>query len=213
MNNKKILIAILAFTLIASTYISAILAPPTGVLRIDPPLPYENDSPADFTIWVQGQTTACNPIILLVMTDSCYQGLSGDVTVDWGDGPVVLSPWINENTNGDKIPVFASSGAGYTVASLKDHLETSESIWYAWAPILGDEDIDPGETFEITVSMTSDTPEMLVYIMGESDCDSGVYDMAVPPTIPGFVVPEIPIGTALSVLTMLGAAALYRKRD
>ena len=215
MNNKKTLIAILALTLIVSSYVVAISAG-TGSLRISPPLPYENESPADFTIWVQGKDTACNPIILLVMTDSCYDGLSGPVTVAWEDGtPGVVTGWTNENTNSVKVPPFASNGAGYTVASLKDHLETSESIWYAYiyAMDIGGENIDPGETFKITVSMTSDTPEMLVYIMGESECGSGVYDMAVPPTIPGFVIPEVPIGTVLSVITMLGAAALYRKRD
>ena len=212
MQKKKTLIAILMLTLIASTYASITLAQPTGVIRIDPPLPYMTESPADFTIWVQGQTTACNPIILLVMTDSCYQGLSGPVTVEWeGGGPIAIGPWT-ESTTEDKIPDFASEGAAYTVASLKSHLETSGSIWYAWAPILGGEDIDPGETFEITVTMMSDDPNMLVYIMGESDCGSGVYDMAVPPTIPGFVVPEVPIGTLLSIFTMLGSASLYKLR-
>jgi hypothetical protein len=213
LKTKRTLIAVLAAVLIASTYVGAILAPPTGVLRIDPPLPYENESPAEFTIWVQGRTTACDPHVLLVMTDSCYDGLVPPVTVDWpgSSGPTVLDTWINMNTNGDKVPPEASPG--YTVASLKDHLETSESIWYAWVPILG-ESIVPGETYEITVSMESDTPEMLVYILGKSDCGSCVYDMRVPPTIPGFVIPEVPIGTVLSILTMLGTAGLFRfKRE
>ena len=54
---------------------------------------------------------------------------------------------------------------------------------------------------------------MLVYVMGKSDCGSDTYDMRVPPTIPGFVVPEIPIGTVLSVLTMLGVAGLSKLRQ
>ena len=134
-------------------------------------------------------------------------------------GVIIISIYGNENiileinyiSGAIAVLIAAIAGAGYTVASLKDHLETSESIWYAWAHILG-ENIVPGEIYEITVTMASSSPEMLVYIMGKSDCESRIYDMAVPPTIPGFVVPEIPIGTVLSVITMLGAAGLSKLR-
>ena len=53
---------------------------------------------------------------------------------------------------------------------------------------------------------------MLVYILGKSsDSESlgELYDMRVPPTIPGFVVPEIPLGTISAIATMMGA--LYTK--
>ena len=208
--NKKTLIALLTIITIFSTYVGLVMAG-TGSIRIHPALPYMNESPTGFTIWVQGTTTAFDPIILLVMTDSSYQGLTPPVTVTWGSsGSATLGPWTDMSTNGAKIPDFASNGAAYTVASLKDHLETSEKIWYAWAPIL-DGDIVPGEEpYKITVHMDSTKPEMLVYIMGKSDSESAEYDMAIPPTIPGFVIPEVPLGTVLSLVTMLGTAGLYK---
>jgi len=208
-DNKKILLALLTAVTIFSTYIGAVLAG-TGSIRIEPPLPYMSESPAEFTVSVQPPDTACDPIILLVMTDSCYQGLNDIVKVTWGvSREAGLCGWQEKSVNGEKIPDFASNGAKYTVASLKDHLQTTESIWYASVAIL-DGDIVPGETYQITVHLDSDHPEMLVYIMGKSDCDSSVYDMTVPPTIPGFVVPEIPVGTVISLLTMIGSAVLYK---
>ena len=212
MNSKKSLtLSVLALTLVLSAYISIAFAG-TGSLRIDPPLPYMNESPADFTVWVQGQDTSYNPIILLAMTESCYNGLSGDPEVEWTGGSVTLSTWYMETSNGVKVPPMASNGAAYTVASLKDHLDTSEPIYWAIAAIL-DGPIVPGETYELTVHLESSTPRMLVYVLGESVEGSGEYDTSVPPTIPGFVVPEVPLGTVLTLATMLGTVGVYKLRN
>jgi hypothetical protein len=209
-SNKSLTLSVLALTLVLSAYISIAFAG-TGSLRIDPPLPYMNESPAEFTVWVQGQDTAYNPIILLVMTESCYNGLSGDPEVEWTGGSITLSTWNMETTNGVKVPPMASNGAAYTVASLKDHLDTSEPIYWSYAAILGGP-IVPGETYELTVHLESSELRMLVYVLGESN-EGSVYDMSVPPTIPGFVVPEVPLGTVLTLATMLGIAGVYRLRN
>lgn len=208
--NKKTLTALLALTLMFSTYIAAVWAG-TGSIRIDPPLPYMNGNPADFTIWVQGKDDACDPIIFLVMTESSYLGLQDGATVEWDGGSATLGPWHMEDTNGDKVPPGTSKGAGYTVGSLKDHLDTSGPIYWDTARILGDS-IETGEIYEISVGLASESPEMLVYILGKSDC-GGDYDMRVTPTDPGFVIPEVPIGTLLSALTMLGAAGLFKLKQ
>ena len=209
MNNKS-LIVLLTLTLIFSTYVAAVWAG-TGGIRIDPPLPYMNGSPADFTVEVKGKDDACNPIVFLVMTEACYNSLHADVIVSWDGGFITLNDWKMENTDGDKVPPGTSSGAGYTVASLKDHLDTSDPIYWDTAPIIGSA-LEAGEEYEITVGLASDSPKMLVYVLGQSDC-GGDYDMRVPPTIPGFVIPEVPLGTLLSALTMLGAAGLYRLKE
>ena len=204
----KLIMNLMAILLVSSFIVSVFAG--TGSLRIDPPLPYMNESPAEFDIWVQGVDTAYEPIILLVMTDSCMDGLSEDPMVKWNDGAgsVTLDSWTEETTNGVKVPPGASNGAAYTVASLQDHLDTSESIHWATAPIL-DGPIVPGETYKITVYMDSDDPKMLVYVLGKSE-GSEVYDMSVPPTIPGFIVPEVPIGTILALVTMVGTAAIFK---
>ena len=210
-HNKRLSIGVLALVLLLSLFISVTFAKRTGVLRIDPPLPYLNESPAEFTAWVQGKSTAYNPIVLLVMPDSCYQGLLDDPRVEWDGQSVTLTAWTKETKNGAKIPTSASSGASYTVASLRDHLDTCEPIWWATAEILG-EPIVPGGVYELTIHLVSEEPRMLVYVLGTSDEYSNTYDMSVPPSIPGFVVPEVPLGTALTLLTMLGTAGVYKLR-
>jgi len=210
MNTRKSLtIGVLALTLILSAYVLTAFA--VGTLRIDPPLPYMNESPSEFTVWVEGQATAAyNPIILLVMTESSYNGLSADPEVEWAGGSVTLSTWNMETSNGVKVP--PSAQPGYTVASLKDHLDTSKPIYWAIGAIL-DGPIVPGETYELTVYLESSAPKMLVYVLGESEEGSGKYNVFVPPTIPGFVIPEVPLGTVLTLVTMMGAVGVYKLRN
>lgn len=199
-------------TIMVSSYVVSVFAG-TGSIKIDPPLPYMNESPAEFEVEITGQGVgnAYDPIIFLVMTDSCMDALSEDPMVKWNNGvdSVTLSSWTEETTN-IKIPTGTSMGAAYQVATLKSKLETSESIHWATAPIL-DGPIESGEKYKITVYLESGDPKMLVYVLGKSE-GSSVYDMAVPPSIPGFVVPEVPIGTILTLATMMGAAALFKYR-
>lgn len=207
-HKTKLLMTLIGIVLVSS--FTACVFAGTGSLRIDPPLPYVNESPAGFDVWVQGKHAAYDPIILLVMTDSCKGGLAEDPKVEWNDGAdsVTLSTWHEETINSVKVPPGASNGAAYTVASLKDHLDTSESIHWATAEIL-DGPIVPGETYKITVYLDSEHPKMLVYVLGKSK-GSEEYDMSVPPTIPGFVIPEVPIGTILALVTMVGTAGIYK---
>ena len=182
----------------------------TGGIRIDPPLPYGSGSPATFEVWAQNGDDAIDPHIFLVMTESCYDGLSGPVIVEWLGGSVSLpkgTDWTKETSNGVKVPPGTSPGAGYTVASLKDHLNTSGAIYWAFADLW---DGTLGSTKQIlNITLGSDSPEMLVYVLGKSGSDTA-FDVRVPPTIPGFVVPEIPLGALSTIATMLGA--LYTKK-
>jgi hypothetical protein len=184
----------------------------TGSIRIDPPLPDMTASPAEFEIWAQSGV-ANDPHIFLVITQECWAGLSADTTVDWGGSPIIIETgdWNGpESTNGDKLPPGTTPGAGYTVASLKDHLDTDGPIYWVFYPILGGAQLTSvHET--ITVSLSSDDPEMLVYILGKSP-DSDDFDTRVPPTIPGFVVPEIPLGTIMGLASMIAALAIYARK-
>jgi hypothetical protein len=203
MKYKKMLVVLLALTAVTFTISFAYAG--TGSIRIDPPLPYMSESPAEFEIWVQGTTTANDPHILLVIPESC---LGCDVEIEWTGGSITITDW--DAPTAKKVPPDASHGAGYTVASLKDHLETSEDIWYAFEPILG-EPLVPGETYYITITMSCEDPKMLVYIMGKSGCSSK-FDMCVPPTIPGFVIPEVPMGTLMALASMIGTVGIYKLR-
>ncbi|MHA2169708.1 MAG: hypothetical protein ACXAB7_07420 [Candidatus Kariarchaeaceae archaeon] len=186
----------------------------TGSIRIDPPLPDMTASPAVFEIWAQSGT-AYDPHVFLVITESCKIGLTGDTIVSWtgASSPLTIEEgdWIGpETNNGDKIPTPTTPGAGYTVASLKDHLDTTEALYWIFEPILEDPLTSEKET--ITISLHSSNPEMLVYILGKHEEEATEYDDRVPPTIPGFVVPEIPLGTLMGLASMFAALALLSKR-
>jgi len=201
----------LLFTVMTLLSISIPVFAGTGSIRIDPPLPDMTASPAEFEIWAQSGV-ANDPYIFLVITEACYSGLTGNTGVSWSGGSVSFGDvWIGpESTNGDKLPPGTTSGAGYTVASLKDHLDTDGPIYYVFIPIPGLTQLT-SEHVTITVTLSSDNPEMLVYILGKSP-GSEDFDMRVPPTIPGFVVPEIPFGTIMGLASMLAAFAIYAKR-
>ena len=184
----------------------------TGSIRIDPPLPDMSASPADFEIWAQSDV-ANDPHIFLVITEACYNGLTADTVVSWSGGSltIIKAEWNGpETNNGDKLPPGASNGAGYTVASLQDHLDTEGPIYWAFGSILDGAQLTADHQ-TITVTLSSDDPNMLVYILGKSP-DSEDFDMRVPPTIPGFVVPEFPFGTIMSLVSMIAALVIFTKR-
>lgn len=186
----------------------------TGGIRIDPPLPDGSETPAVFEVWVQGGAIANDPHIFLVMTESSFMGLTGDVEVSWDGGSITIpeAAWTSETDNSKKVPPGTSSGAGYTVASLKDHLDTDGPIYWVFAD-LWDDPLDSTKK-TLTVTLPSTNPEMLVYILGKSTGSTefdAVFDIRVPPTIPGFVVPEIPFGTLTALLMMAAALSVVAR--
>jgi len=221
---------LLAFPIIVA--LVAITIPPAlaqvGTIRIEPysegyPDPIMLSSPATFNISVQpAADPTCSPHIFLVMTNSCYQGLTGDVTVDWPGGAtpdLTITTWTEEWNNSAKVPPEAG-GIGYTVALLQSHLATSESIYWAFKPFLGGAQLNQTKQ-EFTVTLPSTDPRMLVYAFGKiavgnpPTCPgpTAPFDNRVPPTQPGLVVPEL--ATILLAAAPFGAFALYafkRKR-
>jgi len=180
----------------------------TGTIRISPALPEMTESPAEFTIWVEG---AGNPTtdqhILLVMTTASFEGLSGDVMVEWEGGSASFPDSAFTAAKTGWVPTSGTTPGGrYTVASLQDHLGVphSENIYYAHGSFLeNDLTHDPQE---FTVTLPSSDPRMLVYAIGKSE-GSDLWDNKVPPTIPGFVVPEL--GPVLLATASFGALAVY----
>jgi hypothetical protein len=212
MKNRKSFFILVAVMTLLTLSIPVLGVDGTGSIRIDPPLPTLTASPAEFEIWVQSGT-ANEPHIFLVITEACFLGLGADVTVSW-DGTTLTIPegdWVGpKSVNSEKYPPDTTNGAGYTVASLQDHLETDGPIYYVFKPILDGPLTSTKET--ITITLESTDPEMLVYILGKSS-GSELFDMRVPPTIPGFVVPEIPLGTVVGLATMLAALAIFAKKQ
>lgn len=204
-------IALISLAVILTALVSPALAG-VGNIRITPALPIMLSSPATFTVDVT-TGSSYDPHILLVMTDACYDGLSGNVLVTWTGGSVSFASGDFESAvNGnipDDIPMF--SGADYTVASCMSHLGTSEQIWWADKPFLSGPITTTPTSFTVTFSSTS--PKMLVYAVGMSSETGTEFDMKVPPTIPGFVIPElVPVLLALGSFAALGVYGFRRRK-
>jgi hypothetical protein len=231
MKRKVIILTLLAVALFASPM--AVNATGVGSLRITPhgsyyPLPVMLKSPATFNITATDHSTGYDPIILLVMTDECYKGLTGEVTVQYSGGwrNFTKSDFKSISLNSAYIPTTGvENGAKYHVSSLKDHLGVTGAdtkIWYAYGEFLSKPVTQKPQWFTITLSSTN--TRMLVYALAKSHADVSLryhsfcvcenkYDMRVPPTQPGFVVPDAaPLLMALASFGALGLFLVKRKK-
>lgn len=194
----------------------------TGTIRIGPEesqWPMMTESPADFEIWVQGAgDPTYEPNILLVMTEATYEGL-GSVEVSWtggGSTTFLKGVFTFADVLSDRVPdTGTTSGASYTVASLKTHLNYPEDepiegpIYWAMGPFVSEPLTTSHQAFTVTLTTTEDDPRMLVYALGKTQQSKvpELFNNKVPPTIPGFVVPEL--GTILLAAASFTALALY----
>lgn len=207
--------------MIATIALLAVTANPVfgqvGTIRIEPhgsyyPDPIMLSSPATFNISVQpaGDPTT-DPQILLVMTNSCYHGLTGTVNVTWTGGFIAFpKPWTEVNTGEYVPPTGTTQGVRYQVSSLKDHLNTSESVWWTYGPFLAGDITQIKQEF--TVTLPSSDPRMLVYALGKTG-ETELFTNRVPPTMAGFVVPELgPVLLALASFSAFALFAIRRRR-
>jgi len=202
---RKKLILFMIVTLL--TIVSPVFAIKTIRIEphaLDPPNPIMLESPATFNISVT-EHTAYNPQILLVMTEACKLGLTGNVLVEWNGASTSFSAAAFVKADTSFIPP-STTGADYQVSSLKDHIGVphSEDIYYAYGSFLSGPITETNQTF--TVSLTSTATRMLVYAIGKTD-QSGEFDNSVPNTRPGFVVPEP--GSLILALASFSAFVLY----
>lgn len=201
---------------IATMTLLAITANPVfgqvGTIRIEPhgsyyPDPIMLSSPATFNISVQRSADpTTDPHILLVMTNSCYYGLTGTVNVTWTGGYREFPAFTEVNT-GYVPPTGTVPGVRYQVSGLKDHLNTSESVWWTYGPFLAGNITQIKQEF--TVTLPSSDPRMLVYAIGKTG-ETELFNNRVPPTMAGFVVPEL--GPVLLALASFSAFALFAIR-
>jgi hypothetical protein len=225
MSTRRILSMLTAVMLLA-IFVAPVFAQPISPkpLWIDPYHPMEAGgeavtSPATFEIWAGETANPAHDInVFLVMTEASYNGLSGDVVVSWSGGAIAFeaADFTAITLNSLVVP----GTIWYTVASLKDHLSyglseeigADETIYWAMGPILGGAELTDVHQ-EITVTLPSSSPRMLVYIIGKSE-GSTEFDCFVPPTPAGFIVPEIAtIFTAGASLAAFGAYAYKRKKQ
>jgi hypothetical protein len=203
-----------------------------GQIRIEPhstgyPTPIMLSSPATFNITVTNGIS-CYPIILLVMTNASYQGLTGPVLVNWTGGSISFSKasFTSVHANNAYVPPNGTTnGARYRVSGLKEHLgvkgTADDTLWYAYRRFLQGPITTTPQTF--TVTLPSTNPRMLVYALGKSSCSPcsfhvnccpSLYDMKVPPSRPGLVVPDLaPVLLASASFSAFGLFAIKRKKE
>lgn len=197
-------------------------------IRIEPHGSYYGEpimltSPATFYVNLTNgaKQETMYPHIFLVMTETSYNSLTGNVVVNWTNegtpDSITITAWNLETTN-VKVPPEADSGTIFNVATLQSHLVTSEPIYWAFEPFLDGMNITQTPTpFTITVPATD--PRVAVYVLGKEPNNQGeipdLFNNRNPPTQPGFVVPE-PItiaATTMSLAALAGYAIVKRKRQ
>ena len=218
MRQSKVVFILITITTLLS--ISTPVFAGTGGLRIEPDQTEATlESPATLEVYAQS-ADSYEVNFLLVVTVECYNGMpdgsaiAAEVTYSGTTIKFMKSDFV-VTSSGFVPPSGTTPGARYTVASLKDHIDTEASVYWAMKP-MGHADFDPLTTTkrEITVTLDSSDPRMLVYLQGKSVNDATtLFDMKVPPTIPGFVIPETPLGTIMGLATMLAALVIFAKRQ
>lgn len=176
-------------------------------------------SPATFYVNLTEGTSGTpttNPHIFLVMTETSYNSLTGDVEVNWTDEgspqSITITAWNKETVNSVKVPPGTEPGTGYTVALLRDHLNTTEPIYWAFEAFLNNMNITT-KPIPFTITLPATQPRMTVYVLGKT-VGSELFDNRTPPTQPGFVIPE-PSAIAATVASLIALAsyiAIRKKR-
>jgi hypothetical protein len=230
-----VLVALIAASLYAGTANAVSVPTPvggigTGTIRIWPhgsyyPLPIMLTTPATFGTNTTNNQKAYCPNVVLVMTNASYQGLTGPVTVTWTGGSTSFpkSSFTSVILNSANVPPSGTTRGGrYKVSTLQEHIGVNNTadqwLWYVYGPFLSKPINGTIQTF--TVTLPSTHPRMLVLIIGKSQCSTGCriqcvpeFDMKVPPTQPGFVVPDAaPALIALSSFSALGLYAVKRRK-
>ena len=226
---KLYLAAILALLTVTALSSYALTRTPTtaeacgrciGQIRIEPhgsyyPLPIMLKSPATFNVSVPVRT-AYRPHILLVMTNASYQGLKGPVLVNWTGGSTSFPKTSFKAANKKYIPrTLETFFVRYRVSALKEHIGVNgtedDTLWYAYGPFLSTPITKTPQTFNVTLPSTH--PRMLVYAIGKSKCSPCLFNMRVPPTRAGFVVPDLaPILLTSASFGAFGIYAIKRRK-
>lgn len=208
---KKYLMVILGVLLIS---IPCVMAGGAASPRISPMWTVMVESPYTFDVWAQNADVYdCR--VLLVVTQECLDGMptapTAAVTVN--GATLTKDDFTSATLNSDKVPPASTNG--YTVASLKDHisyglddpLDSEDTIYWALSDVVFDPLTDTIEDLEVILD--SSELRMLIYLMGNLEDNSGLLDTRTPPTNPGFMVPEITLGSIIAVATMFVALGLY----
>ncbi len=209
MKKLAILMLLVSISLVVTPTVFA--GASSSIIVISPQWSITQNTPATFNIsTTPASDPTYDPHVLLVMTVACYNGLT-NVEIAWTGGSVTFAKSDFALISGSpppKVPSDAVSENQYTRSSLADHLGLpgDSSVYWAMKPFLGGSALHTTPQ-QFTVTLHSTNPRMLVYALGKADASDAKLNRWVPPTNPGFVVPEL--GTILLAMGSFGALALF----
>jgi hypothetical protein len=224
---KRLLSLALTIALFALYTNCVYAACPNGELLISPhgsyyPLPIMLSSPATFTIASINSTVAVFPNIVLVMTKTSYDSLTGSVTVNWTGTSGQYNQSIFQKTDFQAVSsgyvpdamLTPFDSGRYNVSMLKEHLSVNgtkdDTLYYTFGPFLGGSGIGKAPR-AFTVTLPSTHPRMLVLAVARSGVCTPFFNMRVQPCKPGFIVPE-PAPIFLATASLAAAALFIVKR-
>ena len=187
----------------------------TASPRISPYWTVMVESPYTFDVWAQN-ADVYDLQVLLVITQECWAGMPAHpttaVTVDGATGDILTKDDFIDVKSGDVPP---SANNPYQAAALKDHLDygladpldSDDKIYWALSEVVFDPLTATHQDLDVTLDSTE--PRMTIYLIGNTQDNSGLLDTRTPPTNPGFMVPEIAIGSIMAVASMFTALGLY----
>ena len=209
MKKLAILMLLVSISLIVTPTVFAKVN--SSIIVITPQWPLTQNTPATLNIsTTPASDPTYDPHILLVMTVACYNGLT-NVEVAWTGGSVTFAKSdfsLLEGSPPPEIPADSVSENHYTRSLLADKLGLpgETSVYWAMKPFLGGSALHTTPQ-QFTVTLHSTNPKMLVYALGKASESDTKLNRWVPPTNPGFVVPEL--GTILLAMGSFGALALF----
>ena len=208
---RKYLLAIIGVLLISIPCVMAQAASP----RISPMWTVMVESPYTFDVWAQNAPVYdCE--VLLVVTQECYDGMPATDAVTVNGITLDKNAFTASQLNSANVPPTA--GAPYETSTLKSHISygldvplgADDTIYWALSGVVFDPldaPFDEPEALEVTLD--SSNPRMLIYLIGNTVDNSGALDTRTPPTNPGFMVPEIALGSVMAVAAMFVALGLF----
>ena len=216
---EKLILVLISLNLVV---ISSVLAVATSIIIITPQWPIAQKTPASLDISVTGPADPTyDPQILLAMTVDCYNGIDGPgdlaVRVAWTGDSLDFYKTDFLLLSGSPPPKVPPTGSDkqYVRSSLADHLgELGDSdVRWAMLPLPGTFPPDGNlhtTPISLTVTVFSTNPKVLVYALGKSNPAEN-FDRWVPPTNPGFVIPE-PATIAVTAMSMIALVAYTARK-
>ena len=206
---KKYLVMLMVLALASIPCVAAQTASP----RISPMWPVMVESSYIFDVWAQN-ADVYNVRVLFVITEECLDGMADGTVVTVNGETITKTEFAVNGIESGEVP--PSAGAPYQASSLKDHIDeglavplgSDDTIYWAISTVVFP--VLTGTHDTLDVELTSSSPRMLVYLMGNLENDPGmILDTRTPPTNPGFMVPEVAIGSIMAVAAMFTALSLY----